>query len=475
MAKARKIVTTVISLAVVAAVGVTGFMLWRKKDSAAKKGTVYVQAVSDLNTAEGLSLSGSRFSGVVETQKTEDVKYDTNKNIAKFYVKVGDKVKEGDKLFAYDIEAMQLQYDQAKIELERMKNEVETNKLEIEQLEKEKKTAKQDDQVELTMRILSLQSDVAKAEYDIKTKRQANKKLKESLKNADVYSPIDGIVKSLLDVEGNSYNPDDEDGGGSSNNVAVSLSKGDDLQIRASVNEQMINMVYAEMPVILRSRIDSNITWSGTVSGIETKPQTSSEDNMDNMNDEGMEEDASTTTSKYSFYVLPESFDGLMLGQHLIVEPDMGIAESDIEKKGIWLYSDFVVKEDGKTFVWAANDKNRIEKREVKLGKKDEENGDVEILEGLTKKDFIAYPDEQYEEGMKVTKDYDKSTFKSDDEKGGNGEDGVDVDDLDDEFIDEDYDDEDYDNEDFDDEDEDIIEEDDEDFEPAADVIGEDD
>lgn len=456
MANARKIVTTVISIAVVGAVGVTGFLLWRKKDNIAKKGTVYVQAVSSLNTAEGLSLSGSKFSGVVETQKTEDVKYDTNKTIAKFYVKVGDEVEEGDKLFAYDLEAMQLQYDQAKIEVERMENENETNKLEIEQLEKEKKTAKQEDQVELTMRILSLQSDIAKTEYDIKTKKQANKKLKDSLKNADVYSPIDGTVKKLLDIDGSSSNDSYDEDNSSSGNIAVSLSKGDDLQIRASVNEQMINMVYTEMPVILRSRIDENVTWKGTISSIETTPQSGSDNNYDDG-----EEDASAVSSKYSFFILPESFDGLMLGQHLIVEPDMGIVESDVEKKGIWLYSDFVFEEDGKSYVWAANDKDKIEKREVKLGKKDEDAGDVEILEGLDKKDLIAYPDEEYEEGMKVTKDEEKATVpkKTDEDEDLDGDEA----DLDeDEDLDEDLDDEDYD---FDDED----------FEEAADVIDEDD
>lgn len=465
MANVKKVVGTVVAFAVVAAVGVTGFMLWKKKDSAAKKGTVYVQPVSELNTAEGLTLSGSRFSGVVETQKTEDVKYDKNKTISKFYVKVGDEVKEGDKLFCYDIEAMQLQYEQAKIELERMENEMETNKLEIEKLEKEKKTAKQDDQVELTMRILSLQSDVAKAEYDIKTKKSENKKMKKSIKNADVFSPIDGIVKSLKDIEGTSYDEDDESAGG---NIAVSLSKGDDLQIRASVNEQMINMVFVDMPVILRSRIDNNITWNGTISAIETKPQSESENNE---YDDGMGEDSSMTTSKYSFYILPESFDGLMLGQHLIVEPDMGIEESDIEKKGIWLYSDFIFEEDGKSYVWAANDKNRIEKREVKLGKKDEAMGDVEILEGLDKKDLIAYPDEQYEEGMKVTKDAEKATVpenKDDGEELGDEEMGLE----DGDFEGEDLEGEDFYDEDFEDFDEEIGEDD---LDDAAEVIDEDD
>ncbi|MBR1723771.1 MAG: efflux RND transporter periplasmic adaptor subunit, partial [Ruminococcus sp.] len=150
---------------------------------------------------------------------------------------------------------------------------------------------------------------------------------------------------------------------------------------------------------------------------------------------------------------------------HLIVEPDMGMVESDVEKKGIWLYSDFVFEEEGKNYVWAANEKDRLEKREVKLGKSDEEMGDVEIVEGLDKKDFIAYPDDQYEEGMKITKDYEKATVPENENADG----GEDIDeDIDGEFYDEELDgDFEY--------DEELDEELYEDDMDAAEVIGEDD
>lgn len=415
MAKAKKIAVAVICTAAAAAIGVTAFTLWKKKNKAAEKGTVYVQKVSDLNTVGGLDLTGVKFSGVVETQKTQDVKYDTEKTIAEFYVAVDDVVKKGDKLFCYDVEELNLKYDQAKIELERMQNEVDTNKIQLEELEKEKAKATADAQSEYTMQILSLQSDIAKAEYDIKTQKNENKKLKDSIKNSDVFSPIDGVVKSILDLDGTSTSTDeysDEGYGGGAANVAVSISKGDDMQIRASVNEQMIELIYTDMPVLLRSRIDENVTWKGTVSNIETTPQSGG--SGDEMYYEGGEEDSANISSKYAFYIIPENFDGLMLGQHLLVEPDDGSADSE-PKDGLWLYSDFIVKEDGKTYVWAANSKDRLEKREVKLGREDEEAGDVEIVDGLKEKDLIAYPDKGFAEGMKTTKDPDKATVPKND------------------------------------------------------------
>lgn len=392
MAKGKRVAAVIVAVAAAAAVGITAFMLWKKNDDIQSKGKVFVTQVSEVNTAGGISLSGSRFSGVIEAQKTDDYKYDSGKTIKSVEVKEGDEVNEGDVLFTYDVEAMQLELDQGKIDVERMENEIETMKLQIEELENEKKNTSQDGQTSLNTQILSIQSDIAKSEYDIKAKKAENKKIKSSIKNAKVTSKVSGTVKKVADIDNIET---------AESNVVVSISKGGNYLVKGTVNEQMIDSVYEGLPVIIRSRVDDTVTWSGTVSSIETNPQT-------NENDmyyyDGS--DSSNTSSKYAFYVEPESLDGLMLGQHIIIEPDFGFY-SEIVKKGIWLYSDYVFEEDGKSYVWAQNDKEKIEKREVKIGQKDEESGDCEILSGLDKDDFIAYPSDDIVEGMSVTTDAD--------------------------------------------------------------------
>ena len=90
--------------------------------------------------------------------------------MAEILVKNGDSVKKGDKLLTYDVEAINLQLEQAKLEVERLQNEIASNKSQIAELEKEKKNADQDAAVSYTTQILSLQSDNAKNEYDIKAK-----------------------------------------------------------------------------------------------------------------------------------------------------------------------------------------------------------------------------------------------------------------------------------------------------------------
>ena len=122
--------------------------------------------------------------------------------------------------------------------------------------------------------------------------------------------------------------------------------------------------------------------------------------------------DEMTTTSKYPFYVKLDSGEGLMLGQHLLVTPEV---ESTVEKSGIWLYQDYVLTDDdGGSYVWAADDKGRLEKRKVTLGESDESMGDCKIASGLSEDDLIAFPADDYQEGMRTTTNADEISQQDD-------------------------------------------------------------
>ena len=414
MPAVKKIVATVVALAVLGGGGYAGYRVWRSGGIGTAAGTVYVQPVREINSAGGMTLSGSRFTGVIETQKTEDFKYDSEKKIKKVKVKVGDTVKKGDVLFVYDDEALQLEVDQAQVEYEKTQNEIETNKVQLADLQKEKANANAENITSLTTQILSLQSDIAKSEYDLKTQANDIEKKKKALKNNKVKSTLDGIVKKVADLD----NLDTMEGG-----VLVSISRGDDYTVKGTINEQLIQQIYVDMPVIIRSRIDDTKVWSGVISSIDTKPQTNSNTDEDFYYMGGGEE--GSTSSKYSFYIKPESFDGLMLGQHIIIEPDPeGIGDSgEKPKEGIWLYEDFLVKEGSKTYVWAQKeDSEKLEKREVTIGEKDEENGDCEIVKGLDKSDMIAYPSDEFKVGMKTTDNYEEATVPEEADEGEEGD-----------------------------------------------------
>ena len=110
--------------------------------------------------------------------------------------------------------------------------------------------------------------------------------------------------------------------------------------------------------------------------------------------------DDQTTSTSYPFYVELDSSEDLMLGQHVYIERDIG---QDDQKDGLWLSDYYILDTDtNEPYVWAANDKNRLEKRYVTLGKHDDDLGEYEIVDGLTKKDAIAFPTDALEEGEKT-------------------------------------------------------------------------
>lgn len=145
------------------------------------------------------------------------------------------------------------------------------------------------------------------------------------------------------------------------------------------------------------SRVDPEQTWTGTVESIERE---AANDN----NNSGVyygSENSFTKATKYNFYLVLDDFKGLMLGQHVYVEPD----EAEDVKTGIWLPSYYILNEGSKNYVWAVNDKNRIEKREVQLGKFDDTLSEYEITSGVTAGDRLAVVEDRVHSGMYATDD----------------------------------------------------------------------
>lgn len=399
MGKSKKIIIGTVAGVTAAAVCVSGVLVWRHYSRGSDvDGVAYVMPIKDVNSA-ATTISDLQFSGVVEPQETKEVKLDTSKKVSSIVVQEGDHVNAGDPLFTYDVESMQLELQQGNVEIERMQNEIESNKQQISQLETEKKSASADDKLTYTTQIQSLQTDIAKSEYDIKTKKIELEKLQNTINNATVIAEIAGTVQSLKTTE--QLQSDGTD-------VLMKIMSDGEFRVKCTISEQNVQSIYKDEAMVLHSRVDDS-SWTGTISEISTEADNSQNNNMYYGGSDEM-----TTASKYPFYVTLDSSDGLMLGQHLLVSADTG-ADEGIEKTGIWLYSDYVqTDENGKTYVWAADKKDRLEKREVEVGQTDDTMGDCEIKSGLSEDDMIAFPSDSYQEGMKTTTNPDEATPEDD-------------------------------------------------------------
>ena len=434
------------------------------------------------------------FAGVVSTGNEANIKKDGNKKVAKVNVKKGDLVKAGDVLFVYDAEQAQNSLDKAKLELEEMKNALESKNEEKEQLEKDKKRAKQDDQLEYTLKIQETATEIRETEYNIGLKEKEILKLEEGTKNLDVTAPFDGRIEKAGTADLNTtemFAGDDmeEDlgdfdlGDDGSGEVFIKLVETDNYRVKGTINETNINVISVGMEMVIHSRVDDTATWKGTVSEIDTKaPASGNQNNMYSGGDDGDDAEM-TTSSKYPFYVKLDALEGLMIGQHVYMTEDLGEDENGDE---IRLSSAFIVDADTEPWVWVEDSNAALAKRPVVIGAYIAEDDTYVIDEGLGAEDYIAMPSENYKEGMPVTEN-DESAFEADenmedfygedgegfggeegfdDEEGADDEDFADDDfggglgyeeiddaEYDDEGYDEDFDDEDFDDEDFDDED----------------------
>ena len=134
------------------------------------------------------------------------------------------------------------------------------------------------------------------------------------------------------------------------------------------------------------SRTDENQVWYGTVTLVDYDSPSQGNDNEYYY---GGMVDSMTSASKYPFYVELDSSEGLLLGQHVYLEVDTGEEETG----ALAISSTFICyEEDGTAYVWAEKN-GKLEKRGVITGEYNYMLDTMEILQGLTEEDYIAFPD----------------------------------------------------------------------------------
>ena len=366
----KKIIVIAVVVVIVVIGGIVAVRFGHKGGS--DKNVVYVNKVEDIINPSMTSGRVNRFSGVVETQKEIKIQPEQDRAIEKILVKVGDKVEVGTVLFTYANQETQDKLDQAKIDLERISNKITLKQKEISAISD-------------NLDKLEAQGELKKSELELKAKNIEIEKLTEALSNVEFKSELAGVVKEL-NQEG------EHDNNTGKEKPFMSIISLGNYRIKGKINEQNVYDITPGQEVLIHSRIDENVTWKGTISEINTgEPQGNQNDSMGG--------DGITSSNSYPFYVDLITYEGLMLGQHVYIEPDHGQKK---EKEGIWLDAAYVLQEKDNAFVWADNGHGKLEKRKVTLGDFDEEMYLYNIKKGLTEEDFITYNETGLTEKMKT-------------------------------------------------------------------------
>lgn len=367
---------------------------------------VFVDSVAAITGLGGNGVQ-NRFSGVVEAQKTVGVEVASGMSVDETYVAVGQEVSVGTKLFSYNTEEAQNNITQLEIDIEDRQITIESTRAQIKQLEKEREKVSADEKLSYTTQIMSAENSIKRSEYEQKSKQAELEALKQRVANAVVTSELDGVVKSIN--RNNSGSSSDDSYGGTNYdssdenaNAYITIMATGEYRIKGTMNEQNTRELAEGMDMIAHSRVDESLTWKGVLSTIDR------DNPVQNNNNFYSSSDSSTTSSSYPFYVDLEDSSGLMLGQHVYVEPDYGQSE---ERDGMWLDYYYLITDEDEAitpYVWAASEKDTLERREVRLGEYDEDMEQYEILSGLSAEDYIAVPDETYQEGMPVSRNIDQ-------------------------------------------------------------------
>lgn len=358
----------------------------KKKDTS---NAVNVDPVSKFIADANANGKTNRYTGIVESQKTYNVEKDDTKVVKEILVSVGDTVEVGTPLFSYDTDEISLNISQVKLELEQCANNIESYNNQISELQKEKDAASEDQKAVYSAQISQTQVSVRQEQYTQKTKQLELERLQSSLDNATVTATSAGVIQTINNNSSNDYY-------GSGQQAFMTILSDGGYKIKGTISEQdalsVSNMVGYKM--IVRSRVDESILWTGSLEKVDTS-------NPENNNNDMYYSDTNNDNSaaKYPFYVKLDSSEGLMLGQHVYIEFDNG---QSVEKSGIWLDSWYLVKKDGNYYVWTANSKDKLELRKVTLGEYDDKLDQYEITDGLKESDYIAFPDGALKEGSSV-------------------------------------------------------------------------
>ena len=379
---------TVLIILIAAAVIVGGVFLVRHLlagSGGAKKSedVAYVDTVAKImGTGSGTGMI-NRFSGVIESQETWSVNQNSEYEIKEIHVTVGQEVKEGDPLFTYDIEKFQSDLTQAEIDLERLNNELTSMQTIKEQLEKDIKKASSSEKANYTIQIQEQELNIKQKEIDIQSKQLEIDKLHENIEHATVTSGLTGVVKSINQGGGNYY-------GGDQDNSFITIMQVGDFRVKGTINEQNMYDIYPGEPVIVYSRADATKTWTGTIDRIDTENTVQQQGYYGG--------DSGNQSSKYPFYVQLDDSTGLMLGQHVYMEPDLGQGEEQDDT--LYLAEMMIDLTDPENpFVWKDED-GKLVKQPLVLGEYNEELMQYAVLEGLAETDRIAFPEERLHEGM---------------------------------------------------------------------------
>lgn len=320
-------------------------------------------------------------SGVVRPASEQKVYLDSAKgSVDKVYVKVGDKVEEGDKLFLYNNKELTHQLEQAKIAKEKILVQLEqqNNNLKILK-DKKSKIENEEGKKEIEAQINDIGYQIRINNLDYKQNEGIINNLQEEIHELHELSNINGIVKNVNSMTRSS----------AVEVPIVEIQKEGDFIISGALSEYEKYQLSEGQLVKVISKVEKGKFWKGKIESISDTPLS---DLSISGNSEGDE-----NISSYLYTVKLEDSTGLQNGYHVSLEVELNLKEGVIV-----IPNSSVIQNNEKQFVFVLTKENKLEKRLIETGIA--QGKYIEVQKGLRENEkIIIRPTEDMESGMEVT------------------------------------------------------------------------
>ena len=217
---------------------------------------------------------------------------------------------------------------------------------------------------EAAQKIIDLELELKMAQLQYET-------LEYELTNGVVLSKIDGVVKTVLDIE------EARDSG----KPMVLISGGGGYYITGALSETELSTMSVGSSVSIRSWENyENLT--GTIVSISQYPTDYTGGYYYHYSE------GNQNVSLYPFTVFVSEDANLRENEYVQITYDPGSSQGG---SGLCLQNAFIRTENGKSYIWCAGENGRLEKRSIQTGRS-LWGSYLEVLSGLSETDLIAFP-----------------------------------------------------------------------------------
>lgn len=334
-------------------------------------------------------IAGRIVPGNMETYRVDP----TKGKVKEIFVKAGQKVKKGDKLFVYNdadvsIQEKQLEIDQKSTDLrsKQLNDKMASLKKQIQKAKDEHASAEVIDPLETQWQ--DLQSQQQSLNLEIEKNKLTAEQLKNKRDDLTVYSSIDGVVLKANPDAGQNISQTS----GVQGDPIVQIVSKDPYQIEGTLTELQKAQIQVNQPITITAKAAAGKTWTGKIIEISDYP-TSSESAQDLPGNAGTQPQ---NISYYNFKAALDSQEGLSPGYHVSVQVELS------KKKMPAVPNSSIVEKGDSSYVYVVMN-HKLHKQKITKGNSDGEWTEIPV--GLKPgEQVVDHPSDRLYEGMEVEK-----------------------------------------------------------------------